>query len=93
MALGLANFSQDGIEELRLPYRSGDILFFFSDGLSEIMNEDEAMLGVASLKGMLVEYAGLSALEIKEKIMARAIAFAAGQANADDLTFVVMKVR
>ena len=39
MALGLNNFSQEGIEELRLPYHSGDILFFFSDGLSEIMNE------------------------------------------------------
>jgi len=93
MALGLNNFTEGGIEELRLPYHSGDILFFFSDGLSEIMNEDEAMLGVVELKNMLVEYSALSALEIKEKILARAIAFAAGQANADDLTFVVMKVR
>jgi serine phosphatase RsbU (regulator of sigma subunit) len=93
MALGLNNFTQGGIEELRLPYHSGDILFFFSDGLSEIMNEEEKMLGVAELKNMLVEYSALSALEIKEKIMARAIVFAAGQANADDLTFVVMKVR
>jgi serine phosphatase RsbU (regulator of sigma subunit) len=93
MALGLNSFTQGGIEELRLPYRSGDILFFFSDGLSEIMNEDESMLGVAELKKMLVEYAAFSALEIKKKILARAIAFAAGQANADDLTFVVMKVR
>jgi serine phosphatase RsbU (regulator of sigma subunit) len=93
MALGLNNFTQGGIEELRLPYQRGDILFFFSDGLSEIMNEDENMLGVVELKKMLVESAALSALEIKEIILARAIAFAAGQANADDLTFVVMKVR
>jgi serine phosphatase RsbU (regulator of sigma subunit) len=93
MALGLANFSQEGIEELRLPYRSGDILFFFSDGLSEIMDAEEKELGVAVLKEMLAAHAGLSALEIKEKILARAIDFSAGQANADDLTFVVMKVR
>jgi len=93
MALGLSSFTESGIEELRLPYHSGDILFFFSDGLSEIMNEEEKMLGVAELKNMLVDYAALSALEIKEKILAQAIAFAAGQANADDLTFVVMKVR
>ncbi|MEI6613870.1 MAG: SpoIIE family protein phosphatase [Chrysiogenales bacterium] len=93
MALGLNNFTQGGIEELRLPYHSGDILFFFSDGLSEIMNEEENMLGVDELKKMLVESAALSALEIKENILARAIVFAAGQANADDLTFVVMKVR
>ena len=45
------------------------------------------------MKKLLVDHAGLSALEIKEKILARAIAFSAGQANADDLTFVVMKVR
>ena len=93
MALGLNNFSEQGIEELHLPYRSGDILFFFSDGLSEIMNEDGTMLGVAELKSMLIDLAALSALEIKEKILARAVAFAAGQANSDDLTFVVMKVR
>jgi serine phosphatase RsbU (regulator of sigma subunit) len=93
MALGLSNFTEGGIEELRLPYRSGDILFFFSDGLSEIMDVEERMLGVCELKKMLVDNAGLSALEIKEKILARAIAFSAGQANADDLTFVVMKVR
>jgi serine phosphatase RsbU (regulator of sigma subunit) len=93
MALGLNNFSQEGTEELRLPYQSGDILFFFSDGLSEIMNAEEKMLGVADLKEMLIRHAGLSALEIKEKILAKAIAFSEGMANADDLTFVVMKVR
>jgi serine phosphatase RsbU (regulator of sigma subunit) len=93
MALGLNSFTQEGIEELRLPYRSGDILFFFSDGLSEIMDVEERMLGVCELKKMLIDNACLSALEIKEKILARAIAFSAGQANADDLTFVVMKVR
>jgi serine phosphatase RsbU (regulator of sigma subunit) len=93
MALGLNNFTQEGIEELRLPYASGDILFFFSDGLSEIMDSEEKMLGVGELKRMLIDHAGLSALEIKEKLLARAIEFSAGQANADDLTFVVMKVR
>jgi serine phosphatase RsbU (regulator of sigma subunit) len=93
MALGLNSFTQDGIEELRLPYHSGDILFFFSDGLSEIMNKEEKMLGVAELKNMLINNADLTALAIKEKILDQAIAFAAGQANADDLTFVVMKVR
>ncbi len=93
MALGLTNFSQESIEELRLPYSSGDILFFFSDGLSEIMDADEKMLGVGELKDLLAANAELSALEIKEKLLAKAIAFSAGQANADDLTFVVMKVR
>ena len=93
MALGLNNFTQEGIEELRLPYASGDILFFFSDGLSEIMDDEEKMLGVSELKKILVDHAGLSALDIKEKLLARAIEFSAGQANADDLTFVVMKVR
>ncbi|MBN2400153.1 MAG: SpoIIE family protein phosphatase [Candidatus Aminicenantes bacterium] len=93
MALGLNNFSQEGIEELQLPYQSGDILFFFSDGLSEIMDMEEKMLGVPGLKKMLIDYAALSALEIKERILEQAIAFASGQSNADDLTFVVMKVR
>lgn len=93
MALGLTHFSQEGIEELRLPYQAGDILFFFSDGLSEIMDPQSRMLGVGELKRLLCEFAALPALEIKERVLERAGEFAAGQANADDLTFVVMKVR
>jgi len=93
MALGLTNFSQEGIEELRLPYGSGDILFFFSDGLSEIMDAQNRMLGVGELRRLLREFAPLPALEIKERLLARAIEFSEGQSNADDLTFVVMKVR
>jgi len=67
MALGLTNFTEEGIEELRLPYGSGDILFFFSDGLSEIMDDEEKMLGVGELKRLLVGNAALTALEIKGK--------------------------
>ena len=57
------------------------------------MDDEEMMLGVGELKRLLIDNAGLTALEIKEKLLARAIEFSAGQANADDLTFVVMKVR
>ncbi|MCX6554090.1 MAG: SpoIIE family protein phosphatase, partial [Candidatus Aminicenantes bacterium] len=92
MALGLNNFSREVIEEMRLPYRSGDILFFFSDGLSEIMNSEEKMLGIDSLQALLVTHAGLPVVEIKEKILESAIAFSENKANADDLTFVVIKV-
>jgi serine phosphatase RsbU (regulator of sigma subunit) len=93
MALGLNNFSLDGIEEMHLPYRSGDILFFFSDGLSEIMNAEENMLGSGPLQKLIIDHAGLSAVEIKEKILEFAIAFSENKANADDLTFVVIKAR
>jgi serine phosphatase RsbU (regulator of sigma subunit) len=93
MALGLNNFSREGIEELRLTYQSGDILFFFSDGLSDILNAEEKMLGIENLKKLLSANAGLSPVQIKEKILEFAIAFSQGKVNADDLTFVVMKVR
>jgi serine phosphatase RsbU (regulator of sigma subunit) len=93
MALGLNNFSRDAIEEMHLPYRSGDILFFFSDGLSEIMDNEGKMLGSGSLQKLLVTHAALSAVEIKEKILESAIAFSENKANVDDLTFVVIKAR
>jgi serine phosphatase RsbU (regulator of sigma subunit) len=93
MALGLNNFSLDALEEMHLPFHSGDIMFFFSDGLSEIMNANDNMLGNESLQKLLVAHAALPAAEIKEKILEFAIAFSEKQANADDLTFVVMKVR
>jgi serine phosphatase RsbU (regulator of sigma subunit) len=93
MALGLNNFSRDAIEEMQLPYHSGDILFFYSDGLSEIMNTEEKMLGSRALQKLLISHAELSAVQIKGKILEFAIAFSENKANVDDLTFVVIKVR
>lgn len=92
-AIGLINFTRKNLEEIRIPYRSGDILFLFSDGLSEIMNREDEMLGIDNLMKIIKENHQKSAAEIKQKILDFSIAFSESNINPDDLTFVVLKVR
>ncbi len=93
MAIGLANFSKDKIEEVELKYKRGDILFLFSDGLSEIMNSEGEMLGVEPVKKTIIENSNSSPNEIKQKLLELSIEFAQEKINSDDLTFIVLKVK
>ncbi len=91
MAIGLSNFSRDKIEELTLDLDDGDILFFFSDGLSEILNDQEEMLGVENLSRLICRYAHLESGQIREKILEYSNDFAAEEHKCDDLTFILFK--
>jgi serine phosphatase RsbU (regulator of sigma subunit) len=93
VAIGLTNFSKDNLKEVEINYKSGDILFLFSDGLSEIMNEKDEMLGIENLKRIIVENHMTSADEIKQKILDFSIHFSADEVNRDDLTFIILKVK
>lgn len=93
MAIGLINFSREKIKEIAVNYKKGDILFLFSDGLSEIMNSREEMLGMESLKEIITENSHLSAEEIKRKLLDFSIKFSESEINRDDLTFIILKVK
>jgi len=93
VAIGIYNFSDDKIKELEVDYKKGDILFLFSDGLSEIMNDEEEMLGIENLKRILCGSSDLSAEEIKQKLLDFSIRFSDTDINRDDLTFIILKVK
>jgi len=93
MALGLINFSRDKIEEIEQKYESGDILFLFSDGLSEIMNKEGEMLGLEPVKKIISDNSDSSPGEIKQKLLELSIDFAQDKNNKDDLTFIILKVK
>ena len=93
VGIGLVNFSRSKLKEIQLPYRNGDILFLFSDGLSEIMNEEDEVLGVGELKRLILENHHLSTGEIKQKILEFSIRFSESGISRDDLTFIVLKVK
>jgi serine phosphatase RsbU (regulator of sigma subunit) len=93
VGIGLINFSRSKLKEIQLPYQKGDILFLFSDGLSEIMNEKDEVLGVGQLKHLIHENHHLSTGEIKQKILEFSIRFSESGISRDDLTFIVLKVK
>jgi serine phosphatase RsbU (regulator of sigma subunit) len=91
MAIGLSNFSREKIEETVLTLGEGDILFFFSDGLSEIQNDQGDMLGVDALSKLICRHAHLSCEQIKERVLEASNDYSGEEQNCDDLTFVLFK--
>ncbi len=93
IAIGLRNFSKEKIKEVEIEYHPGDILLLFSDGLSEIMNQDEEMIGIDNLKRIIEENRSKTAEEIKQELLDFAVKFSETEINRDDLTFIVLKIK
>jgi len=72
--------------------RSNDLLFLYTDGLTEAMNREGEEFGELRVEEMLGAIAHLPAQEIRDQIVKRVKEWCRGAGLYDDLTFVVMKV-
>jgi serine phosphatase RsbU (regulator of sigma subunit) len=93
MAIGLIAFSKEKLDEVEVSYGKGDILLLFSDGLTEIMNEEEEMLGIHEIKRIVHRHNNLSVEELKAKILDFSIEFSESSVKRDDLTFIILKIK
>jgi serine phosphatase RsbU (regulator of sigma subunit) len=80
------------LEEAEAPLRSGDVFVFFTDGLSEAMNERAELFGEARLRELIEKSDTLDTEQIKEAILAGIRTFVGGAAPHDDMTLVVLEV-
>jgi len=84
------------LEEAVLPLRTGDVFLFFTDGLTEAMNERSELFGESRLRELMEsvggEGDGAPVAELKERILAEIHRFVGGAAPQDDLTLVILKV-
>jgi sigma-B regulation protein RsbU (phosphoserine phosphatase) len=80
------------LEEVELPLSSGDVFVFFTDGLSEAMNERAELFGERRLRDLVERSQAPGSEEIKEAILAEIRAFVGEAAPHDDMTLVVLKV-
>ena len=69
-----------------------DLLFLYTDGLTEAMSPEGEEFGELRLEEMLTDCAHLTAQEIRDQIASRVKQWCRGAGLYDDLTFVVMKV-
>jgi len=84
--------SFDGfLEETELALATGDVLLFYTDGVSEAMNAANEMFGYEKLEQVLKENVHLPASQIKEQLLASVDQFRQGTPFADDATLVVTK--
>jgi sigma-B regulation protein RsbU (phosphoserine phosphatase) len=95
MVLGL-NFDRGEaferlLKEVTLPLCTGDLFFFFTDGISEAMDRDGNCFGESRLSSMLEKYADQPADEIRNLVFQEVAAFVGGQPQHDDITMIVLK--
>jgi sigma-B regulation protein RsbU (phosphoserine phosphatase) len=76
----------------RVQLNSGDVLVFYSDGLTEAMNRNEEQFGEDRLVATLEGVDGLDAAAVRERILARVSTFLDGVPPQDDMTIVVVRV-
>lgn len=80
--------------EKKQQLKSGDVVVFFTDGVTDAKNPRDEFYGIDTLKRLLekTELSGLTAKGIIETIIADADGFIDGAPQHDDMTVVVVKV-
>jgi sigma-B regulation protein RsbU (phosphoserine phosphatase) len=79
-------------EQAVVETRPGDMLFAYTDGLTEAMNHLGEEFGVTRIKETLTANARRSVYQIRDELVRRVNEWSKGAPQYDDLTFVVMKV-
>jgi phosphoserine phosphatase RsbU/P len=89
IALGVIDNAD--FEQKELALNSGDIVVFYTDGVTEAENDKGEQYGEQRLSRLVVQKTALSAKEISEAIKEEVFAFALNQEQHDDFTLVVLK--
>jgi phosphoserine phosphatase RsbU/P len=71
---------------------SGDALLLYSDGILEATNTDGEPFGLERLSAAFTAASGVSAVHVRNRILAALVSFAGGRAPEDDVTIVVLRV-
>lgn len=79
------------ITEISRSYSRGDVLVFYTDGLTEALNPAGEEFGSARLGAVLEKSHDLPAEKINEAVLRELNAFTGGNEPADDLTLVTIR--
>lgn len=91
LPVGLIEDAEFKEEERQL--EQGDILFLYTDGIKEAMNNQEKLFGYERIKDVLKENADLPVDEIRDKIISDVEEYCSGYPQQDDWTVVIIKVK
>jgi len=89
IALGM--FPNSTYEERSIPLNRGEIIVFYTDGITEAMNEKREEFGIKRLEEIIRNNHSLPARDLQAKIIDKINQFTSGNKN-DDLTMMVIKV-
>ncbi len=86
-------FDDATYEEWSVKLNTGDILVFYSDGLTEASNREGKFFGTSRLRDLLAANTHLSSAELADRMLEEVQEFTQGGPITDDRTLVVMKVK
>lgn len=79
-------------EQRSFPLAAGDLLLFFSDGITEARNAAGDMFGTDRLQQCVRAYGGLAPTELIETIRKILVSFCGSDRMADDVTLVALRL-
>jgi serine phosphatase RsbU (regulator of sigma subunit) len=80
------------LQEQTISLAPGDLIVWFTDGISETMNEAFDCFGEHRLAQVVEQYAHLPFDQLRSYILAELRAFAGGADQHDDMTMILMKI-
>ncbi|MDP2960475.1 MAG: SpoIIE family protein phosphatase [candidate division Zixibacteria bacterium] len=90
VALGI--LQNHDYKEMVLGLNPGDLILFYTDGVTEAKNKAGEEFGTKRLEKILLENSNLKAREIQNKIFEEVKDFTENKPGQDDLTMIVIKV-
>lgn len=78
-------------ESASIMMEPNDILFMYSDGITEAMNDAEEEMGIEKMSEVLIQNADNSAMEMQNAVLQEVKKYAAGHPQSDDITIMVIK--
>jgi sigma-B regulation protein RsbU (phosphoserine phosphatase) len=82
----------DLLEEVQIPLHRGDVLVFYTDGITEAMNADSDLFGDSRLSRIVEEHGHLESGELRERILREIEAFVGTADQHDDMTMILIKI-
>src|SRR5207248_8714357 len=80
------------LEEQTIPLNAGDLYLFFTDGITEAMNERDDCFGEQRLGQLVEDHAGLPSSELRERVLREIAAFVGSAPQHDDMTMILLKI-
>jgi sigma-B regulation protein RsbU (phosphoserine phosphatase) len=80
------------LEEQRIQLSIGDVIVFYTDGITEAMNAQSDLFGEGRLGRIVEEHGHLDSGELRERILREIESFVGGADQHDDMTMILLKV-
>jgi serine phosphatase RsbU (regulator of sigma subunit) len=94
-AIGIPLIDEKGfarrLKEDKVRFKQGDVLFLYTDGITEAMNSRDEQFGEERIISIMKQAGNLNVFGIKEQLLVSLKNFTGGTPQSDDITFVLLK--